>query len=228
MLSLCLTSHNQTKEVMQSFQAIVDDPRVSEIIIIDDGSKKQSYAALQKKCEGVSKIKLFRCDKQKGARDSMILSVEKATFSRCIVFDSRNQITKEYVSGYETAYNYDTVINMPTKGMPLFDCQRFSKWLITAGNVKTFMAAYPQAGLVLTNGNYVLHKERFLALFKKFKGYGDGSLGGLGIPLMNFFWMKEGGSFLLNAGMHYIHPLAEETEQEVRQRERVLELFKLL
>ena len=42
-LSLCITNHNRDKMLIESFQQVLNDDRVSEIVIVDDYSEDRYY-----------------------------------------------------------------------------------------------------------------------------------------------------------------------------------------
>jgi len=59
-LSLCITNHNRDLMLFESFEQVLDDDRVSEIVIVDDKSKSIHWEKVRSYCKDKPKIKLFQ------------------------------------------------------------------------------------------------------------------------------------------------------------------------
>ena len=96
-LSFCVTTYNRFNLTIQSFEKILDDERVSEIVISDDCSTDGSYEKLVDFFKGNEKVKIFRNERNVDCYVNKRIAIELATNKWCILGDSDNVFTKDYL-----------------------------------------------------------------------------------------------------------------------------------
>lgn len=200
MISLCLTTYERTDLLFESFKQVIDDDRISEIVIVDDCSSLQVYGKIQEHVKDIPKVKLYRNEVNLDCYRNKKRSVELATNEWVIVFDSDNIMTKQYV---------DTICNglawrrswilQPSFARPNFDFTEFSTEFITRTNVKqritntTFQT-------MLNAMNYFVNREQYLKVW-------DGSIDPVTSDSLyqNYRWLDAGNSIYVVPGLEYEH-----------------------
>src|SRR3954469_23730640 len=100
MISLCITTYNRFDLTIESFRQVIDDPRISEILIVDDNSKAEIFnlfSGMVSSDPNQAKIKLFRNFENLGMSRNKARAVELASNPWCIVLDSDNVIDSAYL-----------------------------------------------------------------------------------------------------------------------------------
>ncbi len=88
MVTLAITTYNRDYMTHGSFKWVRDDPRISEIVIVDDCSEFHIYESLQRMVDGFEKVKLYRNEKNLGCYHNKRRAVELSTNDWVILFDS--------------------------------------------------------------------------------------------------------------------------------------------
>src|SRR5438445_403449 len=97
MISLCLTNFNRTDLLFESFEQVINDDRISEIIISDDCSAMDVYQTIVWKFNGVDKVKISRNEHNLDCYRNKKRAIELASNEWVIIFDSDNILTKKFV-----------------------------------------------------------------------------------------------------------------------------------
>lgn len=219
-ISLCLTTFNRVEETLRSFQNILDDDRVSEIVIVDDCSNSEIYERLEwaiqalngellhKTIEGKTtpQIRLKRNDKNVGVYKNKIRSVELATNSWCIVFDSDNIIDKNYVDKLYQYFIWDNnCIYSPDFAMPEFDYTQFAGKIVSKENVADF-TKFKMFDCWINTMNYFVNKNVFLRADQ------DEVIPDAADSMyINYLLLKKGISIFTVPEMRYIHTVHQES-----------------
>jgi glycosyltransferase involved in cell wall biosynthesis len=206
MLSLCLTNYNRYEMLLESFQHVYDDPRITEIVISDDCSDIKIYRKLEAFCKDRPKIKLFRNDKNVGMSLNKKLAIERATEDWCILLDSDNIIKPDYIDAvYEIAATpppfgvSKKCIYCPEFAKPEFDYRKFSGYSFNAKEAKDLMSD-KVFNMLMNTCNYIVHREQYLKVYQH-----NPSIKASDTIHFNYLWLKSGGSFYVVPGMQYFH-----------------------
>lgn len=205
MFSLCITTYNRFDMLVESFEQALDDRKITEIVISDDCSDWTLYNTIQAYCKQYPKIKLFRNEKNVGMSLNKLLAVTRATEDWCIILDSDNKITKEYIHALYMSHRYPTVINVPDAGYqedperPRLDYRRFGKWYISRANIRYFLN-FPQAEMLLNTCNYCVNRKYYMAVYQE-----NQDIKASDTIWFNYLWLKQGGAFVVVPGMRYYH-----------------------
>lgn len=97
-ITVSITHYNRARMMHISLLNILNDKRVSEIIIMDDGSNSKDFNILKKRLKPYSeKIKLFRRDENQGSFITRVQSVEVASNEWVLNLDSDNTVLPSYL-----------------------------------------------------------------------------------------------------------------------------------
>lgn len=192
--------------VLRSFQQVLYDPRVSEVIISDDFSDPEIYSQLENAVGGMDKVKLFRNSYNVNCYVNKKKAIQLATNQWCILADSDNIFDSNYLDRiFEcTPWMTDTTY-APIFAMPSFDYREFSGLTITKENVASYMDR-PIFTTALNTANYLVHREVYLKNW-------DGSIDPITADsiFQNYNHLKEGGKIYFVPGLSYqhtVHPLS--------------------
>lgn len=205
-VSLCLTNFNRTHEVIRAFEKVLNDDRISEIIISDDCSSEESFSELEKlgwqlfnKDESGKKIHLLRNEQNLGMSRNKAKAIEHATNDYCIIFDSDNIIDTKYIDAVFKRNWFPEVILMPDFARPHFDYRNFREEKIWKFNVQR-LSRKPLFDCLMNTCNYFVHRDTYLKTFE-YNPYIKGS----DTIWFNYLWLKKGYSFLVVPQMEYTH-----------------------
>ena len=232
MLSLCLTNYNRYEMLLESFQHVYDDPRISEIVISDDHSDINIYNKLVEYCKDKPKIKLFRNDKNVGMSLNKKLAIERSTSEWAIIFDSDNVLRPVYINNFMEFFvesmpfdGQKKMIYCPDFAWPDFDYTKFSGQTINRKNVKRYM---PQKmfDCFMNTANYIVNRNWYMKTYQH-----DSTVKAADTIHFNYLWLKSGGSFYVVPGMQYFHRVHSgsgflaDTEYNLRQAEKTKQLI---
>lgn len=96
-ISLCIPNYTRTNYIIESFNNIINDDRIDEIVINDDCSPNFEEALILLNNLKSDKIKIFRNEQNLGPLFNKLETIKKATNEFCILLDSDNVISKEYL-----------------------------------------------------------------------------------------------------------------------------------
>lgn len=199
MISLCITSWNRDSLTFDSFRQVLNDDRISEIVIVDDCSDERIYSNLSFMVNGISKVKLYRNDKNLGCYHNKRKAVELAMNEWVILFDSDNIINTKYLDSIPDSIEAN-VIYQPEFARPHFDFTKFSGSVITRDNVKGYIRQQ-HFSTMLNAMNFVVNKDQYLSVFdsSKTEPWTADSI------YFNYLWLKAGNKIYVTPGMQYDH-----------------------
>jgi glycosyltransferase involved in cell wall biosynthesis len=120
-VSICVPTWNRFDFTTKCFEKILSDDRVGEVVISDDCSDDGSFEALKEFYSNLDKVKIYRNENRMKVHGNKHESIKKSTLDWCILFDSDNLLTKDYL---DTIFSYDWQSNVayqPSFAMPNFD-----------------------------------------------------------------------------------------------------------
>lgn len=203
-VSLCITNYNRVNEVTRSFEEVMGDERISEIIISDDCSETQHFHLLRelilhlnKKCNG--KIYVKRNAENLGMSRNKAKAIEHAANDFCIIFDSDNIMEKRYLDALYKRNWFPDIILMPDFAKPHFDYRQFREQRINKFNIKRFLRRN-LFDCLMNTCNYFVHRQTYLDVFQH-----NPEIKGSDTIWLNYLWLKAGYSFLVIPQMEYEH-----------------------
>lgn len=201
-VSLCITSYNRTTETIKSFEKVLNDERIGEVIISDDCSDTPNYKVLFDLVAALpqrNKITLTHNHENLGMSRNKAKAIELASNDYCIIFDSDNIIDKNYLDAlYKTHWKRDVIL-MPDFARPHFDYRRFKGQSFHRSNIKG-LSRKPMFDCLMNTCNYFVHRETYLKVFEQ-----NESIKGTDTIWFNYLWLKDSKSFYVVPNMDYQH-----------------------
>lgn len=202
-ISLCLTNWNRTEMLGESFIHVLNDDRISEVIISDDHSDATTIRYLNELQLVSKKINVFQHAKNMGMSFNKLQSVSYAKENRCIIFDSDNVLTTEYIDAIyrvKGATSWDeNVIYCPSFARPQFDYRAFNSLTFDKRSIKKYLNK-KMFDCMLNTCNYFVHRDTYLKVFEH-----NPAMKGTDTIWFNYLWLRAGYSFHVVPGMHYDH-----------------------
>lgn len=207
-ISLCITSWNRDSMTVQAYQHVADDPRIGEIIIVDDKSDPAYVRGLQQKATH-PKVKLFLNQENLGCYKNKAYAISQATFDYVIILDSDNVIDHNYLNAVFRSDWHPYTILAPDFAKPHFDYTSFAGLLLTKENVRKYVRK-PKFDCLINTMNYFVHRDEYIRVY-------DPSIEPWTADTIyqNYNWLKSGNKIYVVPGMQYFHNVHEKkTNQE--------------
>lgn len=208
-ISIAIPTFKRTDLLYKSFQHVIDDMRIKEVVIIDDHSPMHIYAELEGFCKGNPKIKLRRNeDKNVDCYINKARAVANCTTEYCILLDSDNEIHTDYIDTiYEQHWSPERILQ-PSFASPHFNFKKFNGLLASKRNVSKY--AGDSAFTTMLNAcNFFVNCERYLEVW-------DGSVDPVTSDSIYFAycWLNKGNSIHVVPGLTYLHRVNDHNGQE--------------
>lgn len=198
MISICIPTYDRTTLLFESIAHVIDDDRISEVVIVDDCSPIETYNAIIEHYKGNNKVKIYRNENNLDCYRNKREAVSKATNEWVILLDSDNVIDKNYIDSLPLFLDKH-VLFQPSFAKPHFDFRAYEGLEIGKENVSEYMC---KAGFetMLNAMNYFVNRDEFLRVW-------DGSVDPVTSDSLfqNYNWLKSGNSIYVVPGMQYFH-----------------------
>lgn len=198
MISLCITTYNRTDLLFESFAQVLNDDRISEIVIVDDFSGEGVFEVVRQYCDNIPKIKFYWNAKNLGCYHNKREAISKASNKWVIIWDSDNVMTPQYLDALPTIINRHELVQ-PTFARPHFNFSKYEAKIINSSNV----AQYADDATFTTSlnaMNYFVNRDEYLRVWEdRPEPWTADSL------LQNYNWLKAGNSIYFCPGLEYEH-----------------------
>lgn len=217
-LSLCITTYNRYEFTIESFAKVIDDPRIDDIVIVDDCSTDRSLYALKKHFHITNNYEKVRIHSQRnnvGMSRNKRDAISKAKNDWVIIFDSDNIIEPDYLNAFEIYItdnrgvpNLSAVDNnfifCPDFAKPHFDYRAFAQGAPTHGIYDAKDAARcildSRFNCLMNTCNYIVNRNFYLQAY----AYNSQHIASDTI-WHNYNHLKAGGKFAIVPNMQYYH-----------------------
>lgn len=228
MISLCITTYNRFELLMESFAQVLNDNRISEIIIVDDCSEIEYYDKIAAATVNMPKVKLHRNPHNLGMSLNKKRAVELAKFPWVILFDSDNIITPEYLDPIPRELDAKCIY-CPSFAKPQFDYRLFAGTKIRSAAANIAIRSGNMGECLFNTCNYIVNRDEYLKAYLH-----NPEMKGTDTIWFNYLWLKSGNSFYVVPGMEYYHRVHEgsgflaDCDYNMRKAKEVKELIKAL
>lgn len=121
-LSLAITTYNRYEMTVESFAQVIDDPRIDDIIILDDCSTDGSYEKLRDHFKENEKVRVIRQAQNRGMSVTKRDAIALCNNREVVIFDSDNKLGKDYLDALEAVGDFsDETLYLPTAANPQFN-----------------------------------------------------------------------------------------------------------
>lgn len=198
-ISLCITTWMRTKMTMASFEQVLHDERISEIIIVDDASTTEVYDQLEDSIAGMDKVTLYHNGKNLGCYLNKKQAISLAENDYVIILDSDNIITPEYLDRiFERAWTPKTIF-APSMGKTALDYTQYEGRIFSKETINIYLGK-GNAEMLLNTFNFFINRDEYLKIFDKtVEPVTSDSI------WICYLWLKAGGNIMVVPGMWYIH-----------------------
>lgn len=203
MISLCITTYRRDSLLFESFQQVINDERISQIVIVDDASPAQYQQPIVAFCKAYPKIKVFFNKKNLGCYKNKVEAVRKATNQWVYLLDSDNVLTpdaidKLYAYNIEHGWKRDEII-APEFAWPTFDYREFSGETFTRQNIAKHVHR-KRFDCLINTANYFFHRDEYLKIHDPYiEPWTADTI------LTNYNWLKAGNKIHILRGLQYFH-----------------------
>lgn len=216
-ISICLTNFNREQLLYESIEQVIDDERISEVVISDDASEYGLYCRVVDHYKSYPKVKIYRNEKNLDCAQNKRKAVLLASNHWVILADSDNIFDRHYldaISGQKEQPLYPerawdkTIIYQPSFAKPHFDFTAFEGLLITKENVASHMMEHQFQTMLNANNNF-FHRETWLSVF-------DSSVDPVTSDsiFQNYLWLEAELAIYVVPGLHYEHRVNNHSNEE--------------
>lgn len=212
-ISVVIPHYNNVKFMKETLEYIVNDNRVSEIIICDDCSIEfDDLHALITEFNN-NKIILFKNDVNLGCYHNKLHTVSKCTNDWCILLDSDNIINRDYIDILFNIDNWDNNLiyapmwakTFPDKPSENLNYSEYSNMLVDSKNyIQLFQQTKFQC--LINTCNYFLPTYNFLKAMNKYK-YERKIIDSLDSAVLFTDWLCDNHNVIVVENLTYSHRL---------------------
>ena len=198
-ISLCITNYNRLAYLFKSFEQVLNDERIDEVVIVDDCSDINLYRSIEEITRYMPKVKLFRNENNLDVYANKREAISKAENEYCIIFDSDNVISTQYLDKiYSVEWNSKTIL-APDFAEPVFDYTKYAGIVFTKQNIAQYAF---KAGFdcLMNTMNYFVHKDSYLSVWQS-----NPYINGADSIYMNYLWLLAGNEIHCLSGLRYFH-----------------------
>lgn len=201
-ISLVITTYNRTDLLFESFAQVLDDPRITDVCIVDDHSSTHTIIEINRMLSELpahrEKIRFFMNDRNLGCYRNKREAVSKASNEWVILLDSDNVITPVYIDALFTHEWSRRRILQPEFAEPHFDFTQFSgKYFGTPFDTVNFNDTF---FTMLNACNYFVNRDEYLKVWEdRPEPWTADSL------LQNYNWLNAGNYIHVLPGLRYQH-----------------------
>ena len=209
-ISVAITHYERPDLLIVSLKNIFRDERVSEIVILDDGSSLEIFLKCAKNIEYFgSKVRLFRRKQNLGLFATKMQVCSLCSNSWCILLDSDNTIFNNYLNAIFSikAWEQD-IIYCPDYAFPHYDFRSYGNSIFDFTDICNLQ----KSSRILTNSfifsclmndaNYFLNTKSFTTILEpylKLRSYAADSI------IANYIWLSEGNKLKVLSRASYYH-----------------------
>lgn len=201
MISICIPTFNRTDLLFESFSKVINDDRVSEIVIVDDCSNSHTIIEIQRfiRDSESNKIRLFKNEYNLDCYRNKHEAVSKATNKWVILLDSDNVVDQDYIDCIEGRSTDPKCILQPSFARPHFDFRKYCGMEISMKNVHKYIGD-ATFETMLNACNFFVNREEYLKVW-------DGSIDPVTSDSIYFAlkWLEAGNFIYVTPGLEYEH-----------------------
>jgi len=224
-LTLAITNYNRYDLLLESFSQVIDDPRIDEIIIMDDHSKDEYWNKIKELPALSPKIKVVRQLENRNMSVNKRDAIFHSKNDWVLIGDSDNIFGKDYLDALEKIWSkphqpIDTWIYSPSFARPTFDYRKFEDYIFDLTDLPKLND--PSCNCLFNTCNYVVNREKYLEVWKENK-----EMRGSDTIWMNYLWLKNEYCFYVVPGMYYFHRIhsgsgfAQEMDYNMKKAEEI-------
>lgn len=199
MISICITTFNREFMTQRSFAKVIDDPRVDDVVILDDASTDGSFQNLNEGFCGQFNVRVIGRLKNAGMSRAKFEAIGYAKHRFALILDSDNTIDPEYLDAFDGVCLDSKTIYMPEWARENFDYRAYSGLTFDKNNVKEYIDQ-PMFQTALNTANYVVPVDEYCKVYQE-----DQSVKETDTIHFAHLWLAAGNKFHVLKGLQYDH-----------------------
>lgn len=200
-LTFAVTTYNRYEMLLESFAGIIDDPRIDEILVMDDCSEDKYWNKIKDLPNFNPKIKVVRQLQNRGMSVNKRDAVFNSKNDWVILADSDNVFNNNYVDAFFGLGKYmKEHIYCPSFAAPNFDYRKYQGNVYFKSSSFQLLLQDSQFSCLMNTCNYVVNKEAYLSVWEENK-----EMIASDTIWFNYLWLKSGNGFFVVPGMEYQH-----------------------
>ncbi len=231
--SVAIPHWNRAALIHRPLWNIVNDERIEEIVIVDDGSHEEEFALLVNNVTRYDRrkiITIYRREENRGAQFTKMECVEKTRGPWMVLLDSDNTLLTNYLDAISELQEHDEkTIYCPDWAFPYFCFHPLSgKKIDFQKTCQLVQQGVLQRIYLLNDGNYFFHQKTYLAQLRGLEAIQNDVAD---VMLANYRWLSQGGYLKVMGKASYIHRIDDSSfwmRTPQQSKERVMALFERL
>lgn len=197
-LTLAITNWNRYELLLESFAQVINDDRISEVLILDDCSDLVYWNKIKDLPLYNPKVRVIRQAQNRGMAVNKRDAVAYAKTDWVILFDSDNIIGPDYLDAIPPDPLH-IAIYLPDFAKPNFDFKKYDGlWFDKEDAAK--LIKEDDFNMMLNCCNYVVNRDEYLKVFQE-----DKTVKASDTITFAYHWLKAGNMFKVVPGMEYYH-----------------------
>lgn len=201
-LTFAVTVFNRYDLLLESFAGIIDDPRIDEVLIMDDCSEEKYWNKIKELPKFNPKIKVVRQMQNRGMSENKRDAVFNSKNHWVILADSDNKFSKKYIDALLSLTHplVSDIIYCPSFAAPNFDYRKYQGMTFSKSSAFELLFQDSEFSCMINTCNYVVNRDAYIRTWIK----NDAMIASDTI-WFNYLWLKSGGGFYVLPGMEYEH-----------------------
>lgn len=244
-ISLAITTYNRFDLTVKSCAQVLNDPRINDIVILDDASPDNSYRRLMAYYEKYPHVRVMRQASNQGMSRNKADAIGYAYNETVIILDSDNEIGADYVEAFynkvltvksfEPIGRYETpdsrTIYCPDFAMPNFNFSKLASETIDRDNVAQLLRGPHGKELTMSLNccNYIVNRDEYMRVYQH-----NHEMKATDTVWFSYLWLAAGNSFYIVPGMRYNHLVheksgfLEDAQYNMEQSEKIKKMIMAL
>jgi glycosyltransferase involved in cell wall biosynthesis len=203
-ISIAIPTYCRAKMLHESFDRVIGDARIREVVVSDDFSQDGSFESNLSAFKNLPQVKIYRNKENVDCYANKRQAMEHVTSEWSILFDDDNILEPDYIDRIFNLGLWDpNTLYCPDWARPHFNYTTFAGQLITRRNVARFMTMN-HFRTALNTCNYFVNRQSFLEVW-------DGSVNPHTADSLfqAYNWLKAGKRIMIVPGLRYFHRVHE-------------------
>lgn len=202
-LTLAITVYNRWELLLESFASVIDDPRIDEVLVMDDHSDDQYWNKIKDLGKFNPKIRVVRQLQNRGMSINKRDAIFNSKNDWVLIGDSDNVFEPDYLNALEKIWNKPGQpvpgwLYSPSFAKPTFDYRKFEDYVFDMADLPKLND--PSCMCLFNTCNYVVNRLQYLAIWQENK-----EMKGSDTIWFNYLWLKSGYGLYVVPGMYYFH-----------------------
>lgn len=202
-ISLAITTYNRFDFTIKSCSQVLHDPRIDDIVILDDCSTDGSFEKLVEHFKPWPHVRVLRQAKNRGMSFNKYSAIGYAKNPWCIILDSDNCIDGSYIDHLKLVNWIDSTIYCPSFAKPNFDFRVLSGAPpFGPDNISSYLRGKhgDKMNMLMNCCNYFVNRDEYLRIYKH-----NPEMKATDTAWFNYNWLLAGNNFYVVPGMEYDH-----------------------